>query len=96
MSNGDWEDLREEVCAHIELGRDKGETELDTMTRLVWLERRKHVDLCLALETILSVSTTALECERGLAMKKSVILKWRKPKHTSTNEMVESERPAIS
>jgi hypothetical protein len=85
MSNGDWEDLREEVCTYLEIGLKAGETELDTMSRLVWLERQKHVDLCVALETILRVSTAALERERGLAAKQAVILKWRKPKPKSAS-----------
>jgi hypothetical protein len=97
MSNGDWEDLREEVRTYFELGLNKGETELDTMTRLVWLERQKHVDLCVALETILSLSTAALvEHERGLAAKKAVILQWYKPKPKSASVAATNGEPAAS
>ena len=40
----DWEDVREEVCTQLEIGMSRGETELDTMTRLIWLERQDKVD----------------------------------------------------
>jgi hypothetical protein len=96
MSNRDWEDLREEVCTYLELGLNKGETELDTMARLVWLERQKHVDLCVALETILKVSTAALERERGLNAKKAVILQWGKPKPKSASVDATNGEPAVS
>jgi hypothetical protein len=93
MSNGDWEDLREEVCTYLELGANQGETELDTMTRLVWLERQKHVDLCAALETALRASTPSLERERGIAAKQAVILQWRKPKPKSASVAVTNGEP---
>ncbi len=96
MSNGDWEDLREEVRTYLELGVNKGETELDTMTRLVWLERQKHVDLCVALETVLRVSTAVLERERGLDTKQALILQWRKPKPKSASVAVTNGEPAVS
>jgi hypothetical protein len=96
MSNGDWEDLREEVCKCLEIGMNKGETELDTMTRLVWLERQKHLDLCVALETILRVSTAALERERGLAAKKAVILQWGKPNPKSARVAATNGESAVS
>jgi hypothetical protein len=95
MSNGDWEDLREEVCTYLELAVNKGETELDAMTRLVWLERQKHVDLCVALETVLRVSTASLECERGIAAKQAVILQWRKPKPKSASVAATNGEPAV-
>ena len=96
MSNGDWEDLREEVCTYLELGLNKGETELDTMTRLVWLERQRHADLCAALETVLRASTAVLERERGLAAKQAIILQWRKPKPKSASVAATNGEPAVS
>jgi hypothetical protein len=96
MSNDDWEDLREEVCTHLELSRNMGETELDTMARLLWLERQKHVSLCLALETILKASTAALERERGLAAEKAVVLKWRKSKAKLKNVHAASMESAVT
>jgi hypothetical protein len=48
MSNGDWEDLREEVCTYLELGLSKGETELDTMT--VWFGwSGRSMSICVSL-----------------------------------------------
>jgi hypothetical protein len=60
----DWEDVREEVCTHLEVGRVMGETELDTMIRLIWLERQMHLD---AIERAVAA---ALDRERGLATRK--------------------------
>jgi hypothetical protein len=43
MNTAESEDLKEEVCMHLEIGMGIGETELETMTRLVWVERRNNV-----------------------------------------------------
>jgi hypothetical protein len=43
MNTRCWQDLREEVCTHLEIGKSNGETELDTMTRLIWLERQNAI-----------------------------------------------------
>ena len=31
MSSADWEDLKEEICTHLLLGKENGEAELETM-----------------------------------------------------------------
>jgi hypothetical protein len=50
--------MREEVCTKLEIGMSKGETELDIVTRLIWLERKNTAD---AIEKAVAA---ALESER--------------------------------
>ena len=73
MDSADWDDVREEVCAQLEIGMCKGETELETMTRLVWLERQNNLD---AIERAVAA---ALDEERGLVIRKSRVLRWKPP-----------------
>ena len=73
MDIADWENVREEICTHLEIGRGMGETELDTMTRFVWLERQIHLD---AIEKAVA---EALDRERGLVTRRARVLQWRLP-----------------
>jgi hypothetical protein len=73
----DWEDVREEVCTHLEVGRVMGETELDTMTRLIWIERQTNLD---AIERAVA---EALTRERGLVAGKAKVLQWKTPLRAS-------------
>jgi hypothetical protein len=73
----DWEDVREEVCTQLEIGMSKGETELETMTRLVWLERQKNLD---AIERAVAA---ALDRERGTVTRKARVLQWKPPLRAS-------------
>ena len=77
MDADGWEDVREEVCTHLEIGMSRGETELDTMTRLIWLERQDKFD------AIEKAVTAALNLERGLAIRKARVLQWRPPSRSS-------------
>jgi hypothetical protein len=77
MDIADWEDLREEICTHLEIGRSMGETELDTMTRFVWLERQLHLD---AIEKAVAA---ALDRERGLVTRNARVLQWKPPLRSS-------------
>jgi hypothetical protein len=36
MSAADWEDIKEEICTELLLGKENGETELQTVARIVW------------------------------------------------------------
>jgi hypothetical protein len=45
MSAADREDLKEVICTELLLGKDNGEAELETMARIVWLERQKYLAL---------------------------------------------------
>ncbi len=73
MDGADWEDVREEVCTLLEIGMSNGETELETMTRMLWLERRNN------LEAIERAVSAALEREGGLALSKAKVLQWKLP-----------------
>jgi hypothetical protein len=71
MDSADWDDAREEVCTQLEIGMSKGETELETMTRLLWLERQNNLD---AIERAVAA---ALDRERGLVSRKAKVLQWK-------------------
>ena len=73
MDSAAWEDVREEICAQLEIGMIKGETELETMTRLVWLERQNNLD------AIEKAVTAALDRERGLVTRRARVLEWKPP-----------------
>jgi hypothetical protein len=73
--DGDWEDVREEVCTHLEIGKSRGESELDTVTRLIWLERVNALD---AIEKAVAAAL-AIDLERGLATRKARVLQWKPP-----------------
>lgn len=73
MDSVDWENVREEVCAQLAIGMSKGETELEIMTRLVWLERQNN------LYAIEKAVAAALDCERGLVTRKARVLQWKPP-----------------
>jgi hypothetical protein len=69
----DWEDVREEVCTLLEIGMAAGETELDTVTRLIWLERQNN------LSAIEKAVAAALDRERGMVTRKARVLQWKPP-----------------
>jgi hypothetical protein len=73
MNTAHWADVREEVCTHLEIGRGMGETELETMTRLLWLERQNNLD---AVENAVAA---ALDRERGLVTRTARVLQWKLP-----------------
>jgi hypothetical protein len=77
MDGADWEDVREEVCTHLEMGKSRGEAELDTVTRLVWLERLN------TLNAIEKAVAAALDLERGLTMRKARVLQWKPPSRST-------------
>ena len=79
MAASKWEETKEEIRTHLQMGSNEGEDELDTITRLVFRERHKYADPCAALKSIQAVSRAALQRERGLAAKQASVLKWRKP-----------------
>ncbi len=77
MNNAAWEDLREEVCTHLEMGTVRGETELDIMTRLIWLERQSH------LEAVEKAVAAALSCEPAVPTRKGKVLQWKQPSRSA-------------
>jgi hypothetical protein len=77
LNTSEWEDVRAEVSAHLELGLSKGETELDIVTRLIWLERQNN------LGAIEKAVTAALNRERGLVTRQARVLQWKPPLRSS-------------
>jgi hypothetical protein len=71
MDTDGWEDVREEVCTHLEVGNSRGETVLDTMTRLIWLERFNNAD------AIDKAVAAALDRERRPVRRKARVLEWK-------------------
>jgi hypothetical protein len=69
MNIAHWVDVKEEICTHLEIGRGMGETEVDTMTRFVWLERQNHLD---AIE-----KAVAAALDRELVTRKARVLQWK-------------------
>jgi hypothetical protein len=77
MNAGEWEDLREEVCTHLALGHESGESELETITRMLWLERQRNVCLSVALEAIQAEAAATLGYDRRTAGRASNVLSWK-------------------
>jgi hypothetical protein len=71
----DWEEVREEVCTKLEIGMSQGETELDTVTRLVWIERQGN------LGAIQEAVATALHRERRMVAGTAAVLQWKPRLH---------------
>jgi hypothetical protein len=83
MSAADWEDLKEEIWTELLLGK-KGEAELETMARIVWLERQKYLTLTIserlkqfyeaALEVVAKPVTSVPDRERASDLAKTSFL----------------------
>jgi hypothetical protein len=73
MDGGGWEDLEEQVCTQLEIGVGKGETELETLTRLIRLERLNFE------EAIEKAGAHASDCERELVIRKARVIEWKPP-----------------
>jgi hypothetical protein len=81
MRNGDLEEIRLEVRDRLEDGRQKGKTEVEAVSDIVWEERQKHYTLLSALEEISRVASAALDREKERFNRPADVLKWRKPLH---------------
>jgi hypothetical protein len=87
MSAADWEDLKEEICTGLLLGKENGEPELETMARIVWAERHKYLTVTIseqlqrffetALDAVNSPVTSPVDLERGADFPKGKLLKWK-------------------
>jgi hypothetical protein len=87
MSAVDWENLKEEICTQLFLGEENGEDELDTMARIIWFERQKHLTLTIserlqqfykaALEAVEKPVTSPVDREHGANSGKGKLLKWK-------------------
>jgi hypothetical protein len=87
MSAADWEDLKEELCTELLRGKENGEAELETMARILWLERERYLTLTIserlqqffkaALEAVEKPVNPPVGGERGADSDKSKLLKWK-------------------
>jgi hypothetical protein len=87
MSAADWEDLKEEICTELLLGKENGEAELETMTRIVWVERQRYLTVPIserlqqffeaALEAVDKPVTSPVDLELGADCRKGKLLKWK-------------------
>jgi cell division protein FtsI/penicillin-binding protein 2 len=87
MSAADWEDLKEEICTQLFLGKQNGEAELETIARIVWLERQKNLTLTIserlqqfyeaALEAVGKPVTSPVDRERFADSRKGKLLEWK-------------------
>jgi hypothetical protein len=89
MSADTWEDLREEICTKLLIGKENGEAELEAMARMVWLERQKYLtseQLREAAEAALEAAVAALEAiavtspveqQLGVDLPKGKVLRWK-------------------
>jgi hypothetical protein len=87
MSAADWEDLKEEICTELLLGKENGEAELETMVRIVWVERQKYLTVPIserlqqffeaALEAANEHVTSPVDRERGADSRKGKLLAWK-------------------
>jgi hypothetical protein len=87
MCAADWEDLKEEICTELFLGKENGEAELETMARIVWAERQRYLTLTIsellqqffkaALEAVEQPVSPPVGRERGAASDKGKLLRWK-------------------
>jgi hypothetical protein len=84
MSAADWENLKEEICTELLRGKENGEAELETMARIVWLERLKYLTVPISerihqfFEAALkAVNKPPVDLERGADFPKGKLLKWK-------------------
>jgi hypothetical protein len=101
MSAADWEDLKEEICTALLLGKENGEAELETIARIVWVERQKCLTVPIserlkqffeaALEAVDKPVTSPVDRERSADSRKGKLLKWK----TSSRSVWASISPAL-
>jgi hypothetical protein len=77
--NTDLKAIQVELRQKLKDGRQRGETELEITSRLVWLERQKLFAMCHAMEEIMRSADAALDLEKEISRKSAVLLKWYKP-----------------
>jgi hypothetical protein len=77
--DSEWEDVREELCTLLAIGFESGEPELDTITRIVLLERQKNICLSLAFEALRAEADASLERDLRAVAKGGNVLEWKVP-----------------
>jgi hypothetical protein len=77
--NTELEAIQVEMRQKLKDGKKRGETELETTSRLVWLERQRLFAMCHAMEEVMRGAEAALDLEREISRKGGVLLRWYKP-----------------
>jgi hypothetical protein len=77
--NIDLEAIKREVHQRFKDGKNRGETEVEITSRLVWLERQRHYALCNAMEEIFRGAADALDLATETSRNTANLLKWHKP-----------------
>lgn len=83
MNASAWEDLKEEICMQLLIGKENGEPELETMARIVWLERQKCFNLLISGQlrkaadaAVEAAKKTSIDQQSG-GLRKGKVLKWK-------------------
>jgi hypothetical protein len=79
MNPGEWKNLKEEICTQLYLRKESGEEQLETITRMIWLERLKYFNVCYAIENLLRVANSEAYAEKDYDAKKAKVLAWKVP-----------------
>ncbi len=77
--NTDLGAIQVELRQKLKDGRQRGETELEITSRLVWLERQRLFAMCHAMEEIMRSAKAALDLEKEISRRSGVLLQWCKP-----------------
>ena len=77
--NTDLEAIQREVRQRFKEGQNKGETEVEITSRLIWFERQKQYALRNAMEEIFRSAADALDLATEASPKTTNLLKWREP-----------------
>jgi hypothetical protein len=77
--NTDLEAIKREVHQRFKDGKDRGETEVEIASRLVWLERQKNYALCNAMDEIFRRAAESLDLATEKSRNTANLLKWHKP-----------------
>jgi hypothetical protein len=79
--NTDLKAIQTEVRQKFADGKNKGESEVEITSNLVWLERRRQYALFNAMEEIFRSAAAALDLESESPRKTTNLLEWHKPLH---------------
>ena len=75
----DLESIKREVQQRFKDGKNRGETEVEITSHLVWAERQKHYALCNAIEEIFRGAADALDLTTEKSRHTANLLKWHEP-----------------
>jgi hypothetical protein len=77
MSPGEWKNLEADVRKALRIGEENGETVIDVVTRILWLERHKNHTRIQAMSEMLRVATGDPMLVRKVLVKAVNVVEWR-------------------